>query len=61
MFVYEPPDKGWVSINRSMVAALLSTTPWQVQKSSTDGSVAGKGLQVVKFTDKTEMYNLTFH
>lgn len=32
------PVYGWVSIDRSMVAALLSTTPRQVHKSSTDDS-----------------------
>ena len=29
-------QKGWVSIDRSVVAALPSTTPWPVHKSSTD-------------------------
>lgn len=33
------PVKGWVSIDRSMVAALLSTTPRLVPRSSTDDSV----------------------
>ena len=33
------PVKGWVSIDRSMVTALLSTTPRQVPRSSTDDSV----------------------
>ena len=33
------PVGGWVSIDRSMVAALLSTTPRQVPRSSTDDSV----------------------
>ena len=33
------PVEGRVSIDRSMVAALLSTTPRQVPRSSTDDSV----------------------
>lgn len=43
-----------------MVAALLSTIPWQVQKSSTDGSVVRINITSSKRLEYTEMLYLTF-
>lgn len=42
LWLVDPPVKGWISIDRSLVAALPSTIPWPVLKSSTNGSAIPK-------------------
>ena len=55
------PVKGWVSIDRSMVAALLSTTPRQVLKSSTDDSVLKPSIRVFTGCNSNQWYLLPNH
>ena len=53
------PVEGWVSIDRSMVAALLSTTPRQVPRSSTDDSVLEHLNWVNSGCNSCQWYHLT--